>query len=183
MKRQALIVAAIITLAGCTTATPYQPLTPGSQTSGGYSEQQIERNRFRVTFSGNSMTSRETVERYLLYRAAELTKQRGFDWFVMADRKTDRHSQTFVDRPFTAGPYGYWGPAWRYRGRSFGWRSWDPFWGDPFWDRSIDVTTIDQYEATAEIVMRRGPKPENNPRAFDAADVLSNLGPSIVRPG
>lgn len=182
MNKSILILAVACTLAGCTTATPYQPLTPSTRGEGGYSDMRLERNRYRVTFAGNSMTSRETVERYLLYRAAELTRQRGFDWFVMADRNTERRSRTYVDRPFTTGPYGYWGPSWRYRGTGFGWRTWDPFWGDPFWDRGIDVTTVDQYEATAEIVMRHGPKPRNNPRAFDAQDILANLGPSIQRP-
>jgi hypothetical protein len=182
MNRTAFILAISCALAACTTATPYQPLTPGTRAEGGYSDFRIERDRYRVTFTGNTMTSRETVERYLLYRAAELTRQRGFDWFVMADRNTERRSRTYVDRPFTTGAYGYWGPSWRYRGRAFGWRSWDPFWGDPFWDRGIDVTTVDQYEASAEIIMRRGPKPQNNPRAFDATDILANLGPTIQRP-
>ncbi|MBO9580133.1 MAG: hypothetical protein J7498_04505 [Sphingobium sp.] len=182
MKTTAFILALSCALTACTTATPYQPLTAGTRAQGGYSDMRLERNRYRVRFAGNSMTSRETVERYLLYRAAELTRQRGFDWFVMADRNTERRSRTYIDRPFTAGPYGYWGPSWRYRGHAFGWRSWDPFWGDPFWDRGIDVTTVDQYEASAEIVMRRGPLPNNNPRAFDAADILANLGPTIQRP-
>ena len=128
------------------------------------------------------MTSRDTVERYLLYRAAELTRQQGYDWFVMADRATERRSRTYVDRPFSSGMYGYWGPSWRYYGRGFGWRTWDPFWGDPFWDSSIDVRTVDRYEATAEIVMGRGAKPANDVRAFDAVEVLRNLGPNIMRP-
>ena len=172
----------LLGLTACTTATPYQPLAQGGPASGGYSDQQVEANRFRVIFSGNSMTSRETVERYLLYRAAELTRQRGYDWFVMADRGTERHSNTYVDRPFNPGVYGYWGPSWRYYGRGFGWRSWDPFWGDPFWDSNIDVRTVDRYEASAEIVMGRGRKPMNDVRAFDAEDVLRNLGSNIVRP-
>lgn len=177
-----LVSAAALALAGCTTATPYQPAGQNRAAAGGYTDEQLEQNRFRVTFSGNSTTSRDTVERYLLYRAAELTRQRGYDWFVMADRNTEKRSNTYVDRPFGAGPYGYWGPAWRYYGRGFGWRSWDPFWGDPFWDRGIDVRTLDRYEAIAEIVTGRGPKPADNLRAFSAADVLANLGPNILRP-
>jgi len=39
--------ATTLLLVGCTTATPYQPLTPGSKVSGGYSEQRLEDNRFR----------------------------------------------------------------------------------------------------------------------------------------
>ena len=43
----------------------------------GFSEQRIEDDRYRITFRGNSSTSRETVENSLLYRAAELTVQTG----------------------------------------------------------------------------------------------------------
>ncbi len=183
-RRRALLLIgpALLALAGCETATPYQPQMHGSQVSGGYRDQQIEANRFRVTFNGNSMTSRERVETYLLYRAAELTVQHGYDWFEMADRQTDRKSNTYIDRPFGLGPWGYWGPSWRYYGGGFGWRSWDPFWGDPFWDSSVNVQTVDRYEATAEIVTYHGPKPPDNPRAFDARDVISRLGPTIVAP-
>jgi len=179
---RASTIACFLVIAGCTTPTPYQPLARHGGSAGGYSDQQIESNRFRVTFAGNSMTSRETVETYLLYRAAQLTVEHGADWFVMADRNTEKRSNTYVDQPFSPGPFGYWGPAWRYRGAGFGWRSWDPFWGDPFWDRSIDVTTVNRYEAMAEIVTGRGPKPPNNPRAFDAREVLANLGPRIRAP-
>lgn len=164
--------------AACTTATPYRPASAGADHTG-YSSMQIESDRYRVSFAGNSMTSRETVERYLLFRAAELTLEHGGDWFVMADRQTDRRSNTYIDRPFGAGDYGYWGPAWRYRGRGFGWRSWDPYWGDPFFDSSIDVRTVDLYEATAEIVIGRGAKPVGNVRAFDARDVIARLRDTI----
>ena len=167
----------------CTQPTPFQPATASSQRGGyGYSDVRVESNRYRVSFAGNSVTSRETVERYLLYRAAQLTVERGFDWFEMADRDTERKSRTYIDQPFAAGPYGYWGPSWRYRGRGFGWRSWDPFWGDPFWDRSVDVTTIDRYEAMAEIVLGRGPKPAGERRAFNAREVIDNLQSSIRAP-
>ena len=59
-----------------------------AQDGYGYSEQRIEENRYRVSFAGNSATSRQTVEDYLLYRAAELTVQTGHDWFEVVDRDT-----------------------------------------------------------------------------------------------
>ena len=173
--------ASALALAACTTPTPYQPLIPNSKASGGYTDQQIEANRFRVTFAGNGMTSRETVETYLLYRAAELSLAKGYDWFQMAQRNTDRHSNTYVDQPFGPGPWGWWGPSWRYHG-GFGWRGWDPYWGDPFWGGNVDVTTVDRYEASAEILMGHGPKPADNPRAFDAREVVSNLQSRILMP-
>ena len=77
--------AALAVLGACATATPYQA---ASGTDRGYSEQKIENNRFQVQFAGNSLTDRKTVETYLLYRAAELTKQNGFDHFRVMRRDT-----------------------------------------------------------------------------------------------
>lgn len=187
MKRKTAAVAAIlagaVALAACATATPYQPNIRGQAVSGGYSEFRVDAARYRVTFAGNTLTSRDTVERYLLFRAAELTVQSGHDWFLIVDRETDRTTRTYVE-PDPMGPswrYGYWRPYWRYYGRS-GWRTWDPYWGDPFWADRVDVRTIEKFEATAEIVMNRGPIPALEPRAFDAREVMANLGPTIVRP-
>jgi hypothetical protein len=175
-----LAVLAVIT--GCATATPYQPLTTRGPATGGYSEQRLEENRIRVTFTGNSFTSRQTVENYLLYRAAELTTQAGFDGFTMVQRGTDPHTTTRVfSDPFSSGPFGYWGPSWRYHGRGFGWRSWDPFMRGPFWADDIDVSTVTSYEASAEVVMFHGRRADD-PTSFDARQILQNLGPSIQMP-
>ncbi|MBT9474028.1 MAG: hypothetical protein V4514_23395 [Pseudomonadota bacterium] len=191
MSRKTAAIIASLALAGllsaCATATPYQPNIPGQATSGGYSEQRVEANRFRVNFAGNSLTSRETVEGYLLYRAAELTVQEGYDWFSIADRNVERDRRTYVERdplysPWYGPSYGYWRPSWRYYGGGFGWRTWDPYWGSPFWADRMDVRTVDKYEASAEIVMGRGAKPADDVRAFDARAVIANLGPRIVRP-
>jgi hypothetical protein len=174
-------------LAACETATPYQPNVPGQATSGGYSEVRLEPDRWRVTFTGNTMTSRETVEGYLLFRAAELTLQSGDDWFEMVDRNTASKARTYVDpdplyHPWYGPGFGYWRPSWRYRTRGFGWRTWDPFWGDPFWADRVDVTTVQSFQATAEIVTHKGAKPPGDVRAFDAHAVTANLGPRIQYP-
>lgn len=175
-------------LAACATPTPYQPNVRGAATSGGYSEVRVESDRYRVNFAGNSMTSRETVEGYLLYRAAELTLQEGYDSFAIVDRHTDQKTRTYVDpdplyRPWYGPSYGYWRPSWRYYGRGYGWRSWDPVFGDPFWSDRVNVQTIENFEASAEIVMRKGPKDPGELRAFDARAVIDNLRPKIQYPG
>ncbi len=187
MNKRLITLAAVACLgaavAACETATPYQPMKPGAEQSGGYSEYRIEPDRWKVTFRGNSMTSRETVETYLLYRGAELTVNQGYDWFQTVQRATDKHSETYAEPYGPMGPYGYgWRPYWRYYGGHFGWRSWDPFWGDPFWADQVDIHTVEKYEASAEIVMGRGPKPADEKHAFDARSVLSNLAPKITRP-
>lgn len=191
MKRRSAALAAsfvvLATLGACATATPYQPNIPGQQVKGGFSEVRLEADRYRVTFSGNSLTSRETVEGYLLYRAAELTVNQGYDWFTVVERQTDRDARTYVEpdpfyRPWYGPRYGFWRPSWRYYGAGYGWRSWDPFYGDPFWADRMDVRTVERFEATAEIVMHKGAKPEGDAHAFDARAVMANIGPRVLRP-
>ena len=186
MKRLLIAAAAVsaLALSACETATPYQPLTRGSATSGGFSERSIEANRWQVSFAGNSLTDRKTVETYLLYRAAELTLAQGYDWFEIAHRNTDAKSRLIAD---DFGYGGYWGPSWRvyHRGRFGGWSGWGGWggwggYGGPW--GPTDYQQITQYEANAEIVMGRGPKPADNTRAFDARAVSTRLCPSIERP-
>lgn len=176
-KTLLLVAAATLTLGACATATPYAPVGFNGQ-RGGYAEQRLETDRYRVSFSGNSVTSREQVEMSLLLRAAELTTENGFDWFSTTNRATDRDTRyrtvgdPFFDR------YRYWGPSWRYYGRL----GWSP-WGDPFWGRAdFDARQIDRYEATAEIVMGRGTKPAGDANAFDAREVIANIGDRVTRP-
>lgn len=176
--------AALGALPACATPTPYQPLgARGTGASGGFSEQRITPNRYLVSFAGNSLTSRQRVETYLLFRAAELTVQNGYDSFTIANRATDRDVETRVTRDpfFNSGPYGWWRPSWRYYGGGYGWRSWNPWIGDPFWADNIDVSTVQRFEATAEIAMMRG-APAGDARSFDAREVVATLGPSIEVP-
>jgi hypothetical protein len=179
MKRLLLAACACLSLAACATATPYQPYAPSGAASGGFSEQKITSDRFRVTFSGNSLTARDTVERYLLYRAAELTVAQGADWFSLADRHTERKSRTYIDRN---DPFGYdnWQPTWAYLGNGR-WVVIDAWRPDPFWGLD-EVRRVDRYEAAAEIFLGKGKKPANDPGAFDAREVMQNLGPTITRP-
>jgi hypothetical protein len=167
-----LIVVALLALAGCATPTPYASRPVDG--AFGYREQAIEAGRVRVSFRGNELTPRETVEDYLLFRAAELTLEQGFDHFLLATRATDeeRRAQSIGPSPAFRSMFDYalYGP-------SFGWRgAYDPFWDD------LNVRETTRFEASAEVVMARGPKPADNPQAFDARDVVATLGPRVVRP-
>lgn len=177
IKILALAGAAALALGACATATPYQPAGyNGSR--GGYAEQRLEDNRYRVTFAGNSVTSRERVEMSLLLRAAELTTQSGYDWFSTTNRATDRDVSYVGDRdPFYDRYSPFWGPSWRYY-RGGAWSAWN----DPFWMRSNRVMEVDRFEASAEIIMGRGAKPANDPNAFDAREVIRNVSPLVTAP-
>lgn len=163
------LLASLALLSACAaTPTPYQPSV--SDSARGYSETKLEDSRYRISFKGNGVTNRETVENYLLFRAAELTLQSGYDTFTVVNRDTD------ADRTFTR---DYYGPRFSYAYFSprFGWvNTYDPFWMTP-----TNYHEITRYEAFAEIVMNKGPK-GSNPSTFDAHQVSENLGPGIRRP-
>ncbi|WP_240310971.1 hypothetical protein [Altererythrobacter sp. ZODW24] len=183
-----ILMAFVLTLSGCATSTPYQPDIPGQKVSGGFSETRLAADRYRVNFAGNCFTSRERVEGYLLYRAAELTVENGNDWFAIIDRLTERDTRTYVHpdpsyRPVYGSAYGYWRPHWRYYRTGGGWIDWHPEWGDPFWATRSTLRTVEKFTAHAEIVMGEGAKPEDDFRAFDARRVMADLESTIERPG
>jgi hypothetical protein len=148
---------AVITLAGCETAAPYQPQqSPGDV---GYSDAQLAANRFRVTFTGNSATGREVVEDYLLRRAAEVTLKAGYHWFEFDTRDT-KSNTTYYDE------FGGW------RGRGRYWHSWA--FGPPM---PYETRAVTRYQAYAEIVLLTDDQAKSEPRALGAQDVLNHLGP------
>lgn len=199
LKNIALI-ATVTVLTACATATPYQPSVK-SNLSNGFSELQIEKDRVKVTFDGNSLTDRQTVETYLLYRSAELTKNAGYDYFVLTDRSTDQKTR-IQDTGFSDPYYGffnysyfhprygwsspyyrpYYHPFYRSSRSHFGSRfgSYDPFYDS--WGRNFDYREITRYRASAEVKFGRGEKPNNMDNAFNAEEVLVNLGDKIVYP-
>lgn len=75
----ALSVAAVL-LAGC--ATGYQK----KGFHGGYSEAQLDDRTVRVTYEGDGRDITESnIFNYLMYRCAEVTIQKGFDYFIRED--------------------------------------------------------------------------------------------------
>ncbi len=175
MYRLLTLGGAALLLAACATATPYGP----AERAGGYgfSDQRIEENRYRITFRGNSLTGRETVENSLLFRAAELTVERGFDYFIMVENETEANKSYRSSAPAFYGRYGYGYPfhrpyyAFPYYAYGFGW-------GYPYSDYSAREVT--RYSAVAFVAMYRGEKPADNPQAFNARDVMDNLGPVVL---
>lgn len=168
---RSLVIAAAVLVGACATSTPYQAQSAASQY--GFEEQTIETNRVRISFNGNSLTDRRTVENYMLYRAAETTLERGYDYFIVANRDTEEHSRLQGENyhPRSAFDYRYYHPR-------YGWAPWY----DPFWDQPTSYREVTRYEAVAEIAMFSGQKPADNPSAFDARQVQANLQGEIVRP-
>lgn len=153
MRILSLAAACAVAMAGAARAetTPYQP-SAASRAHYGYSETQIDANRVRVSFAGNGETSRETVETYLLYRAAEVTLRRGYDYFSVVDHSVETSSEFAASGP----PLPPIAPPRRYR-------------------------QITSYTAVSDITLHRGAVPPNA-SAFDARAVIANLDRRISRP-
>ena len=107
-------------LAACQTApSPYKAAeAPGTP---GYKEEVISPVRTKVVFEGSRGTPRRTVEDYLLYRAAEVASEKGYDTFTLAGHG-DAEARIFVtDRDIICdySPADF--SAFTYYAEGFGW--------------------------------------------------------------
>ncbi|MCF2949391.1 hypothetical protein L0668_14825 [Paraglaciecola aquimarina] len=84
MKIIMMFLSAVILLSGCAAKPEYREAKNGSV---GYSEQKISDDRFRIQFKSRSKSVADAYD-YALLRAAELTKQQEFDWFVVSSKET-----------------------------------------------------------------------------------------------
>lgn len=78
---------------GC--ATAYAPVH--DLVGDGYRESRLDASTWRVAFAGNGATPRDTVEKYLLYRCAEITSAAGFDYFLVVETNTSVHTSHAPD--------------------------------------------------------------------------------------
>jgi len=169
ISRLAALAALALTLAACETPAAYAPRRTGMGT--GYTDRELAPGRFRVTFTGNSVTSRETVENYLLLRAAEVTLASGGTHFLFDDRDTRAQTSIHAD-PMFHGP-GYWGGGYGY----WGFR---PRWGMSGFGPPLMISQTTRYQAYAEIVVLRPGQERNENRAVDAREIVNHLSPQAA---
>ncbi|HEX9790508.1 MAG TPA: hypothetical protein VGA60_07585 [Kiloniellales bacterium] len=154
-------------LAACAVPpTPYQPRLDGR----GYVEQQLDSRTWRVEFAGNTVTPRETVENYLLYRAAEIMLFGGFDKFVILEKEIERN----VDYQ----GYGGYGPSFGggfFHNRRFGYGLGGSYGPEGYYARV-------SYSGYATIrTLQGGPVPADAV-VYNASELVQQLGPTIRLP-
>ena len=158
-------------LAGCMAPSPYAPRLEGQRT--GYTDRALTQTRYRVTFTGNTVTPRETVESFLLLRAAEVTRAAGYTNFVFDTRNT--RTNTSVQTIPYAPPDPFLGG---YGRRGFGgWGGWG-FAYEP----AVDVVVRTNFEAYAEIVLLTPEQAAKEPRSLNANEVITRIGPDAAPP-
>jgi hypothetical protein len=92
MKLSVLLSTCFLSLFLCSCVTPYQRVG----FSGGYNDMALSNDQYEVTFQGNEFTSKEYVERQLLRRCAEVTLQKGYQDFLILDKKTHADQSTYT---------------------------------------------------------------------------------------
>jgi hypothetical protein len=157
-----LIAASALMVTACASLAPYGPQTgPRGQ---GYAEQQIESNRFRITYNG--VGSAAPVVDRTIYRAAELTLAQGYDWFEVTQRWIDgRPDSAGGVRPNVSigaggGRYGGWSTS----GVGVG--------------VGLNLSGPQPTSSTVEVVMGRGSPPQSAD-AYDARGVIDAIGPRL----
>jgi hypothetical protein len=170
MIRALILSFAAAGLAACATAPPPYGAA-ASTTSAGYSERQIESDRYFVTFRAPRGADAGVLEDYALLRAAELTLENGREWFWV-----DRRSIEAADS------YGY-GPSF---GIGIGGGSWGSHGGGGV-GVGVDIPLGGQRGqraagATLEIRFGAGAKPDE-PNAYDARQISSTVRSRLASTG
>jgi len=137
----------------------------------GYTESPIDSTTYEVTFTGNPSTSPDVVSRYALYRSAELTVEKGFDYFVVLDRENSSSTVISTGAPMTVSGAPVYGI--------------NPATGGTT-TTTTTTTTQSIYSGTSHsttktIRMFKGQRPGDNAMAYDAKSMVSVMGPTISR--
>jgi hypothetical protein len=161
MIRTFIFVAACALIAACATTPP--PYAAAASPSGaGYSETQIESNRYFVTYRASGTADAQLLQDYALLRAADLTLQNGREWFWVDRRTLDDQNAQRSGPSFGVGVgAGSWGGR---SGGSVGVGMNFPLGGGGQRANS----------ATLEIRMGEGAKPDD-PNAYEARSISQNL--------
>jgi len=159
MLRKLAFVAAAFALAACASTPTYTPAPYAN--AAGYSETQIETNRYFVTYRAPGAADAALIQDYALLRAADLTLQNNREWFWVDRRSLDEQGNSGGPRigvGVGGGRYGGRGGVGGSVGLSF-----------PLGSRGEQARA-----ATLEIRFGEGPKPDD-PNAYDARSISTNL--------
>jgi len=129
----------------CACATPYG----SSGLTGGYTEKELEPGIWRITYGGNGFTTRETVQTFWLYRAAELSLEKGYDGF-----------EIISPIQMISVPVSPDGQARLYPAQVF---------------IPLYIPEAPKPEMIADIRVLKGPIKQAPPKVFDAADLKERL--------
>ena len=151
----------VAVLSAC--ATPYGKYG----IAGGYTDTRIDENTFSISVDTNGFTDQQTTSMHALYRAAELTVENGFDFFVIASGAKNSTSMAMVipgnsTSNTTVNAYG--STAYAKTTTTY-----------------APTTVVHMVFPNSTLIIKsfKGIKPDGAPNAYDAHSVMKYLGPQI----
>lgn len=160
MFRTLIAAAALAMLAACASTPTYAPAA--TYGAPGYSEMQIESNRYFVTYRSAGAAPQTLLYDYALLRAADLTLQNGRDWFWVDRRTFDAEGRT------------YSGPTIGVGIGTGGWRGNSGTFGSVGVNVPLGQPRGNARAATLEIRFGEGAKPDDA-NAYDARAISTNI--------
>jgi len=133
---------------------------------------------YHLVVAGHKFSTRADIEKYLAWRAADLTMEQKANWFTFVETRAKGDSAPVPKRDPAGLRYSfrmdYFRPVWRYKVKgSPAWKSWSPFTGAAF--ITDDPKSITDFEVSADIVLHKGQMDDANPLAFEAGAVSDLL--------
>lgn len=166
MKR-VIFIAAALTLTACATSSAYGPKGSGST---GFTTQKVEKDRFRVSYTAPDHTQARDLA---LLRAAEVTRDNGYDWFRVIDGRLSPGQQTgrkILPRPGVGVGVGRGGNV-QVRPRvNLGLGLGDV----------VRLTQGQRATSSLEIVTGSGAKPAD-PDVYSAQEIIKNIRPETFK--
>jgi hypothetical protein len=167
------------TPAPATQAADNPPMVPPAK-PGVFAMQKKGAAGFHLSVTGHQFTSRADIEKYLAWRAAELTMEQKGSWFTFTESRSKDSTVPAPKRDPAGLRYSfrmeYWRPSWRYKlAGDPAWKSWSPFSGAAFFADGKDPKTITDFEAGADITVRKGQMDDADPLGFEAGAVSDLL--------
>jgi len=162
-------------------ASENSPMVPPAA-PGVFTMQKKGVNGFHLVVKGHAFTSRSDIEKYLAWRAADLTLQQHGNWFTFSEIRAKGDTVPAPRRDPGGLRYSFrmanFLPVWRYKmAGAPAMQSWSPFSNAAFFADGKDPKKITDFEVSADIVVHKGPMDDADPLAFEAgavADLLIN---------
>jgi hypothetical protein len=161
-------------------ATDNPPMVPPAG-PGVFTMKMVGPNKFHLAVTGHKFTSRSDIEKYLAWRASQLTIEQKGTWFTLVENRAKGETADPAPKIDPGAPrysfrMKYFRPVWRYKvSGAATWTRWSPFAGTPF--MTTDPKTITDFEVSADIVTHKGTMDDANPLAFEPlalSDLLIN---------
>lgn len=161
LTRNLLVILISCLATACT--TPYQSYG----FTGGYSDSHIDENTFSVNVETNGFTSKQTTFLYALYRAAELTVENGFDYFIVINSNQSTNSMAMISPGYSTSNTTI---------NSYGSRAY----GTTTTTSSPSIISNVEFPVmTLTIKSFKGAKPGDSSSAYDARSVMKHLASKI----